>query len=212
MKIVLASGNRHKYTEFLAFFDRLKKDVCCDFELLYAGDFERHLLSSVDVEETGDTFEENAAIKARAWASATGLPALADDSGIEVRALQGAPGIRSARAAEGSDGDRVVWLLTQLGQSVDRRACFTASLAIALPGFAVNGRDYFAAEGRCWGNISDAPKGENGFGYDPIFIPDGSAQTFGELTAAEKSKISHRAIAMKGIAQMFPSVVKYSSV
>lgn len=218
MKIVLASGNPHKHTEFSHFFRTLDSLKGTGVELLFADDFKGSLETSGkleklgEIEETGATFEENALIKARAWADFAGMPAIADDSGLEVRALSWVPGIYSARAAAGSDRDRANWLLEKLGDAQDRRACFTASLVIAYPGGAQDERNYFCAEGRCWGNIAPAYRGENGFGYDPVFIPDGYDRTFGELAPEVKAQISHRAIAMRGMAQMMPAVLKYQVV
>lgn len=212
-RIILASGNRHKYRELSKLFSELpafgdkKLTVLSNADL--PGDFP-------DVEETGESYEENALLKAAAYARFAGMPALADDSGLEVRALGGAPGVRSARAAEGEDADRVRWLLAGMSGIADRRACFVSCLVIALPGgknvFGESGRDYFAVEGRCLGYIGDEPRGTQGFGFDPVFIPDGHGASFSELGDEMKSKISHRAIALKGVAQIMPSVLKYIAV
>lgn len=149
-----------------------------------------------EVNETGCTFAENAALKARSYASQTGLPTLADDSGLEVDALNGAPGIFSARYAgeAASDGERVARLLAELARTHDqkRRAAFVCALAIADPQ-----KDSLQIwTGRCAGRIAPAPRGGNGFGYDPVFIPDGYALTFGELGDDVKQRISHRARAL----------------
>jgi XTP/dITP diphosphohydrolase len=165
-----------------------------------------------DVQESGRTYEENALIKARAWARAAGIPAIADDSGLEVRHLSWAPGIRSARIASGGDEDRINWLLAELDGVTDRRACFAASIVIAFPAETGKGRDYFASEGRCWGNIADELRGKSGFGYDPVFIPSGYDTTFGDLGPDIKSRISHRAAAMTGVAKMMASVLKYHAL
>jgi XTP/dITP diphosphohydrolase len=146
-------------------------------------------------EETGDSFHANARLKARAAADATGLPALADDSGIVVHGLDGQPGIHSARWA-GPDRDfdlaiaRVLdGLVTRFGSfaAADQRAAFVAVLCLALPD---GGERFF--EGRSDGTLIDTPRGARGFGYDPIFVPDGETRTFAEMTAAEKHAISHR--------------------
>jgi XTP/dITP diphosphohydrolase len=149
-----------------------------------------------DVPETGATFAENAILKARGYATQTRLWTLADDSGLEVDALGGAPGVYSARyGGEGlSDADRVKRLLETLSQSndADRHARFVCVIAIADPlGEIVN-----LSTGICEGTIAYAPRGANGFGYDPVFVPEGYEQSFGELTADTKEIISHRARAI----------------
>ena len=155
---------------------------------------------ALEVEESGATFEENARLKALAYARASGLPTLADDSGLEVDALGGAPGVRSARYAGpgASDVDRYQKLLDALaGVPEDQRtARFCCVVALAWPDGTVH-----TAEGRCEGQIGWAPRGEHGFGYDPVFIVDG----FGGLTMAElepevKNRISHRARAVQNLA------------
>src|SRR5258708_16996804 len=143
-------------------------------------------------EETGATFEENAVLKARAATEASGLPALADDSGLVVPALAGAPGIYSARWAGPSRDFRVAMEQVQqeLGDK-DRRAQFVAVLALAWPDGEVA-----LFRGEAHGRLTWPPRGERGFGYDPIFVPDGYEMTFGELDAA-KRRISHRARAFE---------------
>jgi XTP/dITP diphosphohydrolase len=146
--------------------------------------------------EDGVTYAENAIAKARFYAAATGLLALADDSGLEVAALGGAPGVYSARyAGEGaSDADRRALLLAELIKvdARDRRARFVASVAIAHP----NGEVLNLSEGICEGTITFEPRGTSGFGYDPLFVPDGYYQTFAELSDEVKNRISHRARAL----------------
>jgi XTP/dITP diphosphohydrolase len=165
------------------------------------------------IEETGSDYEENALIKARAWANFTGIPAIADDSGLEARALGWGPGIFSARAAPGNDSDRIRWLLGRIAGASDRRARFVACVVVAFPMPERNrpgGRgNYFSVQGVCRGNIARAPSGSAGFGYDPVFVPHGYEATFADLGAGVKSKISHRAISLRGIALMLPSVIKY---
>lgn len=150
-----------------------------------------------EVEETGATFAENAALKATGYAAQTGLWTLADDSGLEVDALGGAPGIFSARyGGEGaSDAARIQRLLTELSRSGDseRRARFVCVIAIADP----DARLLNTSTGICEGSIALAPSGEGGFGYDPIFIPDGYQESFGELPPEIKQRISHRARALE---------------
>ncbi|MDR1578801.1 MAG: non-canonical purine NTP pyrophosphatase, RdgB/HAM1 family [Synergistaceae bacterium] len=206
IKIVLASGNRHKYEEYTDFFASLAYASGERVYLLNSGDFD---LAPSDIEESGSSYEENAAIKARAYARFLGLPAIADDSGLEVRVLGWRPGIYSSRAASGGDGDRISWLLGQMDGKNDRRARFRVSLVMAFPGSRGGARDYFSSEGVCWGNISRDPSGEDGFGYDPVFVPDGHQKSFAELGRAIKREISHRAIAMRGVAILLPHVVKY---
>jgi XTP/dITP diphosphohydrolase len=149
-----------------------------------------------EAEENFVTFAENAIAKACFYASATGLCALADDSGLEVAALGGAPGVFSARyAGKGaSDADRRALLLSELAKTgtTNPRARFVAVVAIATP----EGQVLNVSEGICEGNITFAPRGTGGFGYDPLFIPDGHDQTFAELPDTIKNQISHRARAL----------------
>jgi XTP/dITP diphosphohydrolase len=146
--------------------------------------------------ETGATYGENAILKARFYALTTGMCALADDSGLEVEALAGAPGVFSARYAgeNASDADRRALLLTELAKipNVNRRARFVAVVAIS----AVNGSVLNVSEGICEGTIMSSPRGRGGFGYDPLFVPDGYNQTFAELSEEIKNRISHRARAL----------------
>lgn len=147
-------------------------------------------------EEIGETYSVNAIAKARFYAAATGLPALADDSGLEVEALGGGPGVFSARYAgeAASDADRRELLLAELAKTGERerKARFVAVMAIANPeGTVLN-----VSEGTCEGAITFAPRGTGGFGYDPIFVPVGYNQTFAELSEDIKNDISHRALAL----------------
>jgi XTP/dITP diphosphohydrolase len=146
------------------------------------------------VEESGKSYEENAVIKARSYAKETGLCALADDSGLEVAALGGGPGMLSARYAgsEASDEERIGLVLSQLLRSHgrERQARFICVVAIANPQL-IN-----VARGSCEGRIAYAPRGKNGFGFDPIFIPEHYESTFAELSLHIKNKISHRAQAL----------------
>lgn len=149
-----------------------------------------------DVEETGETLEENAVLKARAVAAATGMPALADDTGLEVEALGGAPGVWTARyAGEGASyADNVAKLLVDVEEAEDRRARFVTVVALVTPeGEAVT------AEGVLEGTITTEPRGDAGFGYDPIFAVGG--RTLAEMTAEEKHAISHRARALRALAE-----------
>lgn len=185
-ELLIATHNQGKVREFAALLSDMP--VC----LRGLAEFER----VVEVAETGATFAENAALKARSYAAQTGLWTLADDSGLEVDALGGAPGIFSARygGADASDADRIARLLSELAQTNDhaRRARFVCAIAIVHP--ATGNLDIFT--GTCEGRIAQQPRGANGFGYDPLFIPEGYAETFGELTHATKDLLSHRARAL----------------
>ena len=187
-KFVLATHNPGKLKEM--------SDILARFgvEVVSPGD----LGITVDVEETGTTFAENAMLKAKAICAAAKLPAIADDSGLCVDALNGGPGVYSARyGGEGlDDKGRYMLLLNNMRGQTTRAAHFTCSIACALP----NG-DTLTAEGRCDGTIAFAPMGEGGFGYDPVFFVPEKAKTFGQLTAEEKSTISHRGKALKSFAE-----------
>ena len=181
MKVVLASKNKHKLAEISRITEKF------DMELI----LQSELGIDLDVEENGTTFEENSLIKAEAVMKATGLPALADDSGIAVDALNGAPGIYSARFAgeQRSDADnnaKVLQLLEGVEDS-NRTARFFCVIAIVLP----DGREY-TVEGTCEGTILHALRGEGGFGYDSLFYVESLDKTFAELTMEEKNRISHR--------------------
>ena len=153
-----------------------------------------------DPEETGTTFEANAELKALAAARAVGLPALADDSGLAVAALEGRPGIHSARYAERPDGRRdFAWAMDKLrrevealGDGADRTAAFMAALTLAWPDGHTE-----TVLGRCGGTLAWPPRGGRGFGYDPIFVPAGHGITFGEMEPAAKHGMSHRADAFR---------------
>ena len=186
VELVLATRNAGKVREFQALFagSAVRIRSLAEFP------------AAVDPDETGDSFAENARIKAEAAARTTGLWALADDSGLCVDALDGRPGIRSARYADGSDAARWQKLLGELqGVSEAQR---TARFVCALVLFAPDGR-IFAAEGACEGRIAFAPRGEQGFGYDPVFLVagDASGRTMAELPADEKDRISHRGVAFR---------------
>lgn len=145
-------------------------------------------------EETGATFEANAALKARAAAMASGLPSLADDSGLVVPALDGAPGIYSARwAGEAKDfGPAMTRVERELGGKTDHRAYFVAVLALAWPDGHIE-----MFRGEVHGNVVFPPRGTRGFGYDPIFLPTGKTETFGELAPEARMQISHRSVAFR---------------
>ena len=179
--IVVATGNAHKVDEYRQLLDG--QGVELKSLLDYPG--------FPGVEENGTTFAENAAQKAIAASRYCDVPAFADDSGLEVEALDGAPGIYSARYAP-TDRERIAKLLAALDGKENRRARFVCVIAIA-----INGEVIETFEGVMEGTIIDAPRGENGFGYDPIFVPAGESRTFAEMSQEEKNQISHRARALK---------------
>ena len=184
MKMVLASKNAHKLVEMRDILSQLGVEVILESE---AG-------VDVDVEETGTTFEENAFLKAHAVCEASGQPAIADDSGLCVDALNGAPGVYSARYGGPGldDAGRYRLLLENMRGQLDRRCRFVSAICCCFP----NG-DRVEARGECAGTLAYAPKGADGFGYDPIFFVPGLKKTFAELSAAEKNAISHRGNALK---------------
>jgi len=186
VRIVLATHNAGKRREWVELLAGLEVDVVLPEEVG---------LSS-EVEETGTTYVDNAFLKARALADASGLPALADDSGLEVDALDGAPGIRSTRFHPGSDEIRYLALLKALeGVPAEARgARFRCVAALVLP----DGRE-FSTEGACEGRIGTDASGDGGFGYDPVFFVPEAGKTMAELTPAEKNRISHRARAAQAM-------------
>lgn len=184
MKFVLATHNPGKLKEMSAILSRFGIEVVMPSDLGL----------TVDVEETGTTFAENAMLKAKAICEASNLPAVADDSGLCVDALNGGPGVYSARYG-GEDLDdkaRYTLLLNSLRGQTTRAAHFSCAVACAFP----NG-DTLTAEGRCDGSIAFAPMGTDGFGYDPVFLVPELRKTFAQLTAEEKSAISHRGKALE---------------
>ena len=184
MKLVLASKNKKKLVEMNEILSHLGTEVCSEAE---AG-------VDVEVEETGTTFEENSLLKARAVMEASGLPAIADDSGLCVDALNGAPGVYSARyGGEGlDDTGRYRLLLENMKGQMPRTAKFVSVITCCFP----NG-DVLTARGECPGTIAFAPQGEGGFGYDPVFFVPEKAKTFAQLTQEEKAEISHRGKALR---------------
>jgi len=157
-----------------------------------------------EVEEDGDTFEENAYKKASFAARVLGYPALADDSGLVVEALDGRPGVHSARyaGADATDEDRCVKLLDELGDEPNRNAAFACVISIAVPTGAA-----LTYESRCNGRITRKPEGTNGFGYDPIFYSPEYDKTFAQLTMDEKSRVSHRGKALSEVVSEFDKVL-----
>ncbi len=192
-RLVIASHNRGKVVEI--------EELLAPFgvEVVSAAD-----LDLEEPEETGDSFTANALLKARAACDASGLPALADDSGLTVPALGGAPGIFSARWA-GPNRDfnaAMARLERELAGHSNRKAAFVSVLALAWP----NG-EARCFEGRIKGTLTFPPRGRNGFGYDPVFVPDGYDVTFGEMDPAEKTAISHRAVAFAKLLAAFDAGV-----
>lgn len=186
-RIVVASQNAGKLKEFgLAFAARGIEVVPI-----------RELVSQWEVEETGSTFHENAMLKAAAAMKATGLPALADDSGLSVYYLGGAPGLYSQRYAGCGAGDKEnnALLLQNMTHAKGRRqAHFTAVLAVVFPDSSP-----VSAVGRLYGSITESPRGDCGFGYDPLFEVRGTGLTLAQMTIEDKNRISHRAIALQKI-------------
>jgi XTP/dITP diphosphohydrolase len=194
--LVLATRNVGKVVELRRILDGL------DVDLVGTDAFpDLH-----DVAETGTTFAENALIKAREVADFTGLASVADDSGLCVDALNGMPGVLSARWAgrHGDDAANLDLVLAQLAEVPDERrgARFTCAAAIAIPG----GREVVVEES-IFGSLIRAPRGSGGFGYDPIFVPEGETRTTAEMTAAEKDSISHRGKAFRALARELPAVL-----
>jgi XTP/dITP diphosphohydrolase len=191
-KLVLATRNQGKITEFRRILDELAPG---QIELIGIDQFP----DLADVDETGSTFEENSLLKSRYTCTATGLPAIADDSGLCVDALNGDPGIFSARWAgiHGNDQANIEKLLEQIKDVPDnkRTAHFTCVASLVLP----DGREQIA-EGRFEGHILHAPVGENGFGYDPIFQPLGLSISSAQMSAQEKDLVSHRGKSLRAIA------------
>lgn len=187
MKVVLASKNKHKLEEISKITEKF------DIELV----LESELGVDIDVEETGKTFEENSFLKAEAVMKATGLPALADDSGIAVDALNGEPGIYSARYGFDDtldDWGRLQLLLKNTEHVPDgqRQAQFVCVITLVMPGGEV-----IQARGEVHGELLRAPAGEGGFGYDPIFYYPPYGKSLAEVSAEEKNRVSHRANALK---------------
>ena len=186
MKLVLASDNKNKLREFRTLFENFGVELISKAESGF----------TEEVEETGETFAENARIKAEAVMQASGLPAIADDSGLCVDALNGAPGVYSARYG-GLDDDvaRYRLLLENLRGAGARTAHFHTAIVCCFP----NG-DRLDAAGDCFGTIAYAPQGDNGFGYDPVFFVPELRKTFAQLTPEEKNAISHRGNALRAFA------------
>ncbi len=197
-RVVLATRNQHKVEEIARILERAGTLV----DLVPVTEFN----GVDDVAETGLTFAENALLKAHAVAAATGLPAVADDSGISVDALNGMPGVFSARwsGRHGDDAANLRLLLAQLSDVPETRrgAAFVCVAALVRP----DGHEV-VEEGRVTGRIVHEPRGSGGFGYDPIFVPDGDTRTTAEMPPAEKDAISHRGRAFTALARHLHEVV-----
>ena len=194
MKVILASKNQHKLTELSAILSQLGFEIALESE--YGLD--------IDVEETGTTFEENSFLKADAVMKASGLPVLADDSGLMVDALDGAPGVYSARYGhKASDKERTAYLLENMRDVPEERrgAKFVCVITCLFP----DGRK-IVARGECPGVIARAPHGENGFGYDPVFYLPELGMTYAELPSEQKNAISHRARALQDFCRKYQEV------
>jgi XTP/dITP diphosphohydrolase len=189
MKLLIATQNPGKVREFRLLLAPLKARLC----------FPAELGLQVETPEDGATYADNARQKALSYVRFSGLPTLADDSGLEVDALDGAPGIRSARYAPGHDANRVAALLTQLREVrwEQRTARFRCVVVIAMPT-----GELYSAEGVCEGMITFEPAGQGGFGYDPVFYLPGYGCTMAQLPQTEKNRISHRARAVEAALPM----------
>ena len=191
MKVILASQNQHKLVELSAILSQL------GFEIALESEYGLH----VDVDETGATFEENSLLKAEAVMKASGLPVLADDSGLMVDALGGAPGVYSARYGhKSSDAERIDYLLENLKDVPAERR--TAKFVCVITCLWPDGRK-IVARGECPGQILFAPKGTGGFGYDPVFFLPELNKTYAELAPEEKNAISHRARALQEFCRIY---------
>jgi len=192
MKFVLATSNPGKIREMKEVFSGL------DIEFVTRKD----LGIELEIEETGSTFKENALLKAEAICKVSGLPAIADDSGFMVDALNGEPGVYSSSfGGEGlSDVQRCEFLLEKLLDARQRSAKFVCTIVCVFPDGEV-----IASEGECPGEITGRPRGGGGFGYDPVFLADGFDKTMAELTPEEKNRISHRGKALRGFVRALES-------
>ncbi|MEW6052249.1 MAG: XTP/dITP diphosphatase [Nitrospirota bacterium] len=195
MELVLATRNRKKIDEIVRITHNLGVRV------LTLDDFP----GCPEVEEDGTTFEENATKKAVTVAQFTGIASLADDSGLEVEALNGAPGVLSARYAgeEADDRKNVEALLREMQSLTNRKARFVCCMALAYPGGAIR-----IFNGYAEGTIGTEPRGSNGFGYDPVFYPAGYTITFAEMSGREKDSLSHRGMALEKLSQHINHMLK----
>lgn len=190
MKFVLATNNPGKIREM--------REILPEFDIEFVT--RKDLGIDIEIEETGTTFSENALLKAKAICALTGLPAIADDSGLIVDALDGAPGVYTSSfgGEDLSESERCEFLLKKLKNMEQRSAKFVCTITCVFPDGGV-----ISAQGECCGKIADAPTGSGGFGYDPVFIANGFSKTMAEITSLEKNNVSHRGAALKKFAQLF---------
>jgi XTP/dITP diphosphohydrolase len=197
MELLIATHNNGKVAELKELLSGLP------VEILSLDDADKRFGPLVMPEETGSTYEANATLKAEEIAKITSLPTLADDSGLEVMALGGRPGVHSARYVKGSDHDRVVALLKEMEGKENRSAKFVSVIALHNP----RENHTYLFRGEVAGTLMTEPRGSHGFGYDPIFVPNGYSETMAELGAETKNEISHRAVAMKKFADWWRKTV-----
>ena len=193
MRFILASGNKGKLREFREILEPMGIEIVSQKEAGF----------DIDVAETGESFEENAFLKASAICAASGLPAVADDSGLCVKALDWGPGVHSARFGGGkswTDQQKYLYLLEKLAGVTDRTAKFVSCICCVFPD-----GDVLRDRGECPGRILDEPQGTGGFGYDPVFCPEGYNSSFASLGEEVKNKISHRARALAAFAKELES-------
>lgn len=200
MKVILASKNQHKLVELSTILSQLGFEIALESE--YGLD--------IDVEETGTTFEENSFLKAQAVMKASGLPVLADDSGLMVDALGGAPGVYSARYGnKSSDQERTAFLLENMKTVPEEKR--TAKFVCVITCLWPDGRK-IVARGECPGRIAFQPHGENGFGYDPVFYLPEKDKTYAQLSSDEKNAISHRARALQDFCRKYQQMQKETEI
>ena len=200
MKVILASKNQHKLVELSAILSQLGFEIALESE--YGLD--------IDVEETGTTFEENSFLKAQAVMKASGFPVLADDSGLMVDALGGAPGVYSARYGnKSSDQERTAFLLENMKTVPEEKR--TAKFVCVITCLWPDGRK-IVARGECPGRIAFQPHGENGFGYDPVFYLPEKDKTYAQLSSNEKNAISHRARALQDFCRKYQQMQKETEI
>ncbi len=201
-RLLIATTNAGKIRELRELFSGISLSMCS------LSDYPEF----PEAVETGITFEENAILKARHYSSLSGQWTLADDSGLEVEALGGTPGVYSARygGTQATYLERMAQLLSELNETGDaaRRARFACVLALVRPG----DEEIITFHGVCHGSIARRPRGSGGFGYDPIFIPDGYTQTFGEISSEAKQRLSHRSRAAVGVQKYFENELSRHSL
>jgi len=202
MQLIFATNNAHK-------LDEIRQILGSEFQILSLNDIECH----TDIPETGDTLNENALQKAQYVFQHYGVSCFADDTGLEVEALNGAPGVHSARYAEGTDHNseaNMAKLLRELGENNNRKAQFRTVIALLIKDEkAPNGCNTFLFEGKVEGHIARQKQGNEGFGYDPLFVPEGYEQSFAQLGMDIKNKISHRSRAVAKLSEYLKTNKKF---